>query len=117
MKIVAGALLLGLAVRQWRTRPRAGAQVAVPKWLQTIDQFEAAKAVGLGFVLSALNPKNVLLVVGAAAAIAETQVSAGSSWPSAAVRSSATSGRCISLTACPSSAALRTSSRRPAIRS
>ena len=45
--------------------------------MQTIDGFSPAKAFGLAVVLSAVNPKNLLLTVAAAAAIAATGVSAG----------------------------------------
>lgn len=77
LKIVLGLLLLGLALKQWRGRPRGGAEAAMPAWMKTIDSFEAPKAAGLGVLLSAVNPKNLLLVVGAAAAIAQTGVGAG----------------------------------------
>jgi threonine/homoserine/homoserine lactone efflux protein len=77
LTIVLGVLLLAVAVKQWRGRPRAGDTAAMPKWMQTIDTFSAAKAGGLGILLSAVNPKNLLLVVGAAAAIAQTGASAG----------------------------------------
>jgi hypothetical protein len=36
-KIVVGALFLQLAVRQWRGRPAAGAEPAMPKWMRSID--------------------------------------------------------------------------------
>ncbi len=50
----------------------------MPGWMRAIDTFEAPKAAGLAVLLSAVNPKNLLLVVGAAAAIAQTGASAGS---------------------------------------
>jgi threonine/homoserine/homoserine lactone efflux protein len=77
LKIVLGALLLGVALKQWRGRPRAGEEASMPKWMQAIDQFRPPKAAGLALLLSAVNPKNLLLVVGAAAAIAQTGTSAG----------------------------------------
>jgi threonine/homoserine/homoserine lactone efflux protein len=77
LKIVLGLLLLGVALKQWRGRPRPGEEAAMPKWMQAIDQFQPAKAAGLALLLSAVNPKNLLLVVGAAAAIAQTGTSAG----------------------------------------
>jgi threonine/homoserine/homoserine lactone efflux protein len=77
LKLVLGVLLLGVALRQWRGRPRAGAEAAMPTWMQTIDGFRPPKAAGLGVLLSAVNPKNLLLVVGAAAAIAGTGASTG----------------------------------------
>jgi threonine/homoserine/homoserine lactone efflux protein len=78
LKIVLGLLLLLVAVKQWQGRPRAGEEATMPKWMQTIDQFRPPKAAGLAILLSAVNPKNLLLVVGAAAAIAQTDASAGS---------------------------------------
>jgi len=66
-----GLVLLGLAVKQWRDRPRRGETPPVPGWMRTVDEFTVAKAGGAGFALTALNPKNVLLTVAAAAEIAE----------------------------------------------
>jgi threonine/homoserine/homoserine lactone efflux protein len=72
-----GVLLLVLAAKQWRGRPRVGDENPVPGWMSTIDEFTTAKAAGAGFALSALNPKNVLLTVAAAAEIAERGLPAG----------------------------------------
>ena len=58
-----GLLLLGLAVNQWRSRPRAGQETPVPGWMRTIGDFTTAKAGGAGFALTALNPKKVMLTV------------------------------------------------------
>lgn len=68
IKIVLGALLLLLAVRQWRSRPVDGTEPALPKWMAAIDTMTAVRALVLGFLLSALNPKNLLM--GAAAGVA-----------------------------------------------
>jgi len=72
-----GLLLLWLAAKGWRGRPRAGDETPLPGWMRTIDEFGAAKAGGAGFALSALNPKNVLLTVAAAAEIADVGLPAG----------------------------------------
>jgi threonine/homoserine/homoserine lactone efflux protein len=77
LKIVLGLLLLGVALKQWRGRPRAGEEASMPGWMKAIDGFEVPKAAGLAVLLSAVNPKNLLLVVAAAAAIAQTGVGAG----------------------------------------
>lgn len=77
LKIVLGLLLLGVALKQWRDRPRPGEAAGMPAWMKTIDSFAAPKAAGLGVLLSAVNPKNLVLVVGAAAAIAQTGIGAG----------------------------------------
>lgn len=77
LKLVLGGLLLLVALRRWRGRPRGGAEAPMPGWMQTIDRFTPARAAGLAVLLSALNPKNLLLAVGAAAAISQTGVPAG----------------------------------------
>lgn len=78
MKIGLGVLLLLVAAKQWRGRPRAGEDAALPSWMKAIDSFPPGRALALGLALSAINPKNLILTVGAAAAIAETGASTGS---------------------------------------
>lgn len=75
VKIVLGALLLLVAARQFRGRPREGEEPQTPKWMATIDKATPAAAVGLAAVLSGANPKNLLLAVAGAAAIAGTGIS------------------------------------------
>jgi threonine/homoserine/homoserine lactone efflux protein len=65
IKIILGALLLFLAIRQWRARPATGEEAIMPKWMSAIDSMTAGKALGLGFLLSAVNPKNLLLAIAA----------------------------------------------------
>ena len=69
VKIVLGVLLLLVAVRQWSGRPRGDAEPPAPKWMQAIDSMKPPAAAGLGALLGAVNPKNLLLVVSGAAAI------------------------------------------------
>ena len=78
LKIGLGALLLLVGVKQWRGRPKAGAEADLPAWMKTLDAFSPGKAAGAGAVFSGVNPKNLLLTVGAAAAIAQTGASTGS---------------------------------------
>ena len=77
LKLVLGVLLLLVAVRQWRGRPRGDQQAELPKWMQAIDTFTAPKALAMGALLAAVNPKNGLLTIAAGAAIAGTGISAG----------------------------------------
>jgi threonine/homoserine/homoserine lactone efflux protein len=72
-----GLLLLAAAVKQWRGRPSAGEETPTPGWMRAIDDFSVTRAAGVGFALTALNPKNVLLAVAAAAEIAEVESTAG----------------------------------------
>jgi len=72
LELVLGVLLLGLAVKQWRGRPRGDQQPELPAWMKTVDTFTPVRAAGIAVALSAVNPKNLILTVGAAAAIAQT---------------------------------------------
>jgi threonine/homoserine/homoserine lactone efflux protein len=75
VKIVLGVLLLLLAIKQGRGRPQGDTEPALPAWMKTVDTFTPAKSAGVAVLLSAVNPKNLLLVVGAASAIAQTGAS------------------------------------------
>ena len=77
LKLILGALLLAVAAKQWRGRPKGDREAEMPKWMHSIDEFRPPKAAGLAVLLSAVNPKNLLLVVAAAAAISQAGTSAG----------------------------------------
>jgi threonine/homoserine/homoserine lactone efflux protein len=77
LEIVLGLLLLLVAARTWHVRPRGDREAELPKWMAAIDTFTARRSLGLGALLSGVNPKNLVLTVGAAAAIAQTGVPAG----------------------------------------
>ena len=77
LELVLGGLLLLVALRQFRSRPHGDDQAPMPQWMGAIDAFTPGKALGAGVLLSALNPKNLLLSVGAAATIAQTGSTTG----------------------------------------
>lgn len=77
LKLVLGLLALLLAIRQFRGRPRGDAAPETPKWMHALDRFTPVKAAGAGIALSAVNPKNLLLTIAGAAAIAQTGIDAG----------------------------------------
>ena len=70
VKIVLGALLLLLSVRNWRSRPDEGQEPPAPKWMAALDGFTPVKSAGLSVLLADVNPKNLLLVVSGGTAIA-----------------------------------------------
>jgi hypothetical protein len=76
-KIVIGALFLVLGVKQWRSRPRAGEEPQMPGWMEAIDSFSAGKALGMGVLLSAINPKNLGLTIAATASISGAGLTGG----------------------------------------
>lgn len=73
VKVILGLLLILLAFKQWQSR----ADTTPPKWMQAIDEFTFAKAAGLSFVLSAVNPKNLLLCASAGVVIGTAGLSSG----------------------------------------
>jgi threonine/homoserine/homoserine lactone efflux protein len=75
LELVFGLLLLLLALKQWRRRLRGDEQAAEPKWMSSVDHFTPAKSSGAGVVLSAANPKNLVLAAAAAAEIAQLGLS------------------------------------------
>jgi hypothetical protein len=77
VKIALGVLLLLIAARQFRSRPRGDDEPQMPGWMARIDQATPPAALGLAAVLAGANPKNLLLAVGGAAAIAQTGISGG----------------------------------------
>lgn len=67
VKLVLGLLMLGLAVKQWRSREQPG----LPGWMKAIDKLTPVKAAGLGIALSGVNPKNLMMCVAAGVTIAQ----------------------------------------------
>jgi threonine/homoserine/homoserine lactone efflux protein len=76
VKLVLGLLAVLLGVRQFRGRPRAGGAAETPKWMHALDEFTPGKAFGTAVLMSAVNPKNLLLAVAGAATIAGTGIDA-----------------------------------------
>ena len=77
LTLVFGVVFLVLAVRTWLGRPKAGQEAEMPKWMGTVDAFTAGRSLGAGVVLSAVNPKNLVLTVTAGLTIAEAGISDG----------------------------------------
>lgn len=71
-RVCAGSALLVLGARKWWRRPRNGDEAQAPGWTRSLDEASAARALLLGLLLSAANPKNLVLTGSAAASIAET---------------------------------------------
>jgi threonine/homoserine/homoserine lactone efflux protein len=74
IRLVLGLLLILLAAKQWRARPRGQAAPALPKWMSAIDTMTPVKGLGLGVALSALNPKNLIMAAGAGIAIGDSNL-------------------------------------------
>lgn len=84
-RLILGLLLVALAVRQWRARPTAADAPQLPHWMSAVTQFGVPKAAGLGFLLSSVNPKNLLMAVAAGTVIADGASGAGEATVAVAV--------------------------------
>lgn len=78
IQLILGVLAILLAVSQWRKRPKAGEEPEMPKWMQAVDAMRFPAAAGFGFVMAAVNPKNLLLAASAGVTIGTAALSAGS---------------------------------------
>ncbi len=69
------------ADRDRRPRPRRAAEAGggrgTTRWMSAMDTFTGTKAAALGFLLSAVNPKNLLMCVAAGVAIGSGGLSSG----------------------------------------
>jgi hypothetical protein len=85
VQFILAALLLLVAVKQWRGRPAPGEDPTLPKWMSAIDSFTFGRALGLGLLLSAPRPKNLLIAASAGMLIGGAGLSASSTTIAAAV--------------------------------
>lgn len=77
IKVALGVFLLLMAFKQWRSRPATGEAAALPKWMSAIDTMTAGRGLILGFLLSAVNPKNLLMAAGAGVIVGDSELSGG----------------------------------------
>lgn len=74
IKIGLGVVLVLVGIRQWLHR---GGHHATPKWMTAIDDLTFVRALGLGVLLSAVNPKNLIMAAGAGVIIGSGAVGVG----------------------------------------
>jgi len=80
LALLLGILLLVAAARQWHSRPEPGEQTTMPKWMSGLDRFTGGRALGIGGLLSSVNPKNLLLAIGASNVIATSTLDGSEQW-------------------------------------
>lgn len=73
-KVALGVLLLALAARKWRHRPKPGQETPMPGWMSGLDRITPVRAGLLGLALSAVNPKNLLLTLAGASLIVQADL-------------------------------------------
>ncbi|GAB3606497.1 hypothetical protein GCM10027413_19060 [Conyzicola nivalis] len=74
IEMLLGLLLIVLAVRTWRARPRAGESPPVPRWITAIDSLTLWRGLAVGFVYSAFRPKNLLISLAAGVVIGSARL-------------------------------------------
>ncbi|MGI9610571.1 MAG: GAP family protein [Acidimicrobiia bacterium] len=77
LRIVIGVVFLLLAVRNWRRRATPGEEPSTPPWLKLEAGIGLRAAVGLGLLLSVLNPKDLALAASGGAAIGSHDLAIG----------------------------------------
>ncbi|HSJ92358.1 MAG TPA: GAP family protein [Ilumatobacter sp.] len=73
-RVIAGAGLIVLGLRKWRSRPRPGDEVDPPAWMSSLDAVAPPRALVLGLGLAGANPKNFALAAAAATSMAQVGV-------------------------------------------
>jgi hypothetical protein len=79
LQALAGVGLLLLAYQSYEKRPRRGMRASMPRWMSALDSYTAAKSFRLAAVLSGVNPKSLLLTIGAMTNVALAGLSSGQS--------------------------------------
>ncbi|MGO8886700.1 MAG: GAP family protein [Streptosporangiaceae bacterium] len=77
VELVLGLLLLAASVRRFRGRPKEGEAAPTPNWMDGIAGFAPGKSLAVGAAIGAANPKNLIVGLAAAVAIAGASLSAG----------------------------------------
>ena len=80
LKTALGALLLLVAARKWSQRTPTGSESAPPAWMAGLQDSAPGKAAILGFLLGGVNPKNLMLTLGAAATLGSSGLDSTQLW-------------------------------------
>ena len=80
-KIALGALLILMAIRQWRKRPGPDTEPEMPSWMSRVDGMRPGAAFILALGLAVANPKNLIMAATAGSVIgASREVIGDSVW-------------------------------------
>jgi threonine/homoserine/homoserine lactone efflux protein len=77
IRLVLGAALIVLAVTKLRSRPKGAAEPKTPGWMQALDSMPPAKALKTGFMVTVVNPKELIFAIAAGVVIGSATVPPG----------------------------------------
>lgn len=77
LKVALAAVLLVLALGQWRGRPRPGEAPRLPEWMASIEDLRPPGALRVGAILALANPKNLVLSAAGGVAIGAAKLTVG----------------------------------------
>ena len=77
LRLLVGAGLVVWAVVKWHRRPRGDEEPKLPGWMSSIDGMSAGAAFRLGFVMTAVNPKEIAFAAGAGLTVGGAMLGAG----------------------------------------
>lgn len=69
LPLLLGIVLIVFGLVQWHDRPRRGADVPLPRWLNALDRLSPARATLIGVGYAAFRPKNLVMAAAAGVVI------------------------------------------------
>ena len=74
IRLVLGVGLILLALSKFRSRPKGAAEPKTPGWMQALDGMPPAKALRTGFLVTAINPKELIFGIAAGVVIGSASI-------------------------------------------
>lgn len=77
IRLVLGVVFVVLALSKFRARPKDAAEQKTPQWMQALDGMQPAKALRTGFLVTAINPKELIFGIAAGVVIGSATLPLG----------------------------------------
>ena len=77
IRLVLGVVFVVLALSKFRSRPKSEAEQKTPGWMQALDGMKPAKALRTGFLVTAVNPKELIFGIAAGVVIGSSTLPPG----------------------------------------